>query len=80
MELDTDHRAKVVMVWLTRTEGQDTAIQTGLQSLYRKYKAQGYTVAVFRSGEQNLADVTSSLLCSNRNRIAQAEAKQRQAV
>ena len=57
-------------IWLTQVEGQDTAIQARLKPLYKKYKAQGYTVAIFYSGTQDLATATSDLLCYNRKHLA----------
>ncbi len=73
MEIKTEPGGKTVEIWLTQAESQDTAIQSQLKPLYQKCKAQGYTVVVFCSGSEDLVDTTSTLLCSNRNRMAQAE-------
>jgi len=61
--------SKMVEIWLTRAESNDAVIQARLKPLYKKYKAQGYTVAVFQSGSQDLASVTSNLLCYNRQQM-----------
>lgn len=70
MEMKRDSNSKTVEIWLTHAESQDSALQAQLKPLYKKYKAQGYTVAVFHSGAQDLAAVTSDLLCYNRKRLA----------
>lgn len=56
-------------VWLTRQERDNEAVQRELQPMYQDYKRQGYLVAVFQSGEQNLYQQTSDLLRYNRKRI-----------
>ncbi len=56
-------------VWLTRQERENEAVQRELQPMYQDYKRQGYLVAVFQSGEQNLYQQTSDLLRYNRKRI-----------
>lgn len=55
------------------------ALRERLKPLYQKYKAQKYLVAVFESGDRDLADATSDLLCYNRKRLAEMEVqRQRQ--
>ena len=73
MEINVRDSSKIVEVWLTRAEKQDAELQEKLKPMYREYKDKNYLVAVFQSGEQDLADVTSDLLCYNRKRIAQLE-------
>ncbi len=70
MELKREPGSKTVEIWLTQAESQDAAIQAQLKPLYQKYKAQGYTVAVFHSGTQDLVTATSDLLCYNRTHLA----------
>lgn len=69
MEMKRDSGSKTMEIWLTHAESQDAALQAQLNPLYKAYKAQGYTVAVFHSGAQDLATVTSDLLCYNRKRL-----------
>lgn len=71
MEIEMYHKAKIAAVWLTRQEQNDPAFQTQLESLYADCKAKKYTVALFRSGNSDLCQQTSSLLCYNRRRSAQ---------
>lgn len=73
MEIHVRDGSRIVEVWLTRAEKQDAELQEKLKPMYREYKDKNYLVAVFQSGEQDLADVTSDLLCYNRKRIAQLE-------
>lgn len=73
MEIHVRDESRIVEVWLTNAEQQDAEVRERLKPLYQEYKRKNYLVAVFQSGGQNLADVTSDLLCYNRRRIAQLE-------
>ena len=73
MEINVRDNSKIVEVWLTREEKQDINIREQLRPLYREYKAKKYLVAVLESGEQNLEDLTGSLLGYNRKRVVQLE-------
>ena len=64
---------KIVEVWLTREEKQDANLRERLKPLYQEYKAKKFLVAVFESGEQNLEELTGSLLGYNRKRAVQLE-------
>ncbi len=74
MEICVRSNQKLVEVWLTREERQDTDLREDLKVLYQTYRAKSFLVAVFQSGGQSLADATSDLLCHNRKRQAQLEA------
>lgn len=73
MEIHVRDSSKLVEVWLTKSEKQDAELRERLKPLYREYKAKNYLVAVFMSGEQDLTELTSGLLCDNRRRSAQRE-------
>lgn len=73
MEIHVRDGSKLVEVWLTKTEEQDAELRERLKPLYQEYKAKSYLVAVFLSGEQDLAELTSGLLCDHRKRSAQRE-------
>lgn len=73
MEINLNPGAKLAEVWLTNADQKDTQLQEQLQSTYRDLKSQGYLVAVFRSGSQDLYRQTTDLLCYNRKRLAQLE-------
>lgn len=68
MELEVYDTKKMVCVWLTHADQEDSAIQDQLKSLYLKYKQRKYCVAVFRSGHEDLEGLTRDLLQYNRKR------------
>jgi len=68
MELEVYDTKKMVCVWLTRADQEDSAIQDQLKSLYLKYKQRKYCVAVFHSGHEDLEGLTRDLLQYNRKR------------
>lgn len=79
MEINVRDDIKVVDIWLTQEEKQDTALREQLKPLCQEYKAKKYLVAVFESGSRDLWEETSALLRYNRKRIAQMEvARQKQ--
>lgn len=73
MEIHVRDGSKLVEVWLTNSEKRDAELRERLKPLYQEYKAKSYLVAVFMSGEQDLAELTSGLLCDHRKRSAQRE-------
>ena len=73
MELNVRNESKIVEIWLTKAEKQDAQLQKELKLVYESFRGVGYTVATFLSGDQDLADTTSDLVCYNRKRIAQLE-------
>ena len=83
MEIIRDDAKKLVQVWLTRHEGQDSALQERLKPMYAQWKQQKYLVAVFRSGNEDLKESTLALLAFNKRHCAelnvQREKKQRAA-
>lgn len=68
MELEVYDTKKMVCVWLTHADQEDSAIQDQLKSLYLKYKQRKYCVAVFHSGHEDLEGLTRDLLQYNRKR------------
>ena len=75
MEIHVRDDSKIVEVWLTNREKRDDLLRKRLKPLYQKYSAEKYLVAVFESGERDLADAASDLLCYNRKRLAEREAR-----
>ena len=69
MEVYVKDDMKLVTVWLTRAEQEDTAIREQLKALYADYKAKKYMVAQFHSGTEDLYRNTRDLLLFNRKRI-----------
>ena len=76
MELNVRNDSKIVEIWLTKAEKQDAKLRSDLKVLYQGFKDSGYQVTAFFSGDQDLADTTSDLICYNRKRIAQMEVEQ----
>ena len=71
MEIIQDDAKKLVQVWLTRQEGEDSAVQERLQPMYAQWKQQEYMVAVFHSGQEDLKENTMALLAYNKRRSAE---------
>ncbi len=69
MEINVRDDMKLVTIWLTRAEQEDTAIREQLKALYADYKAKKYMVAQFHSGTEELYRNTRDLLLFNRKRI-----------
>lgn len=78
MEINVRDDSKIVEIWLTNAEQRDNALRESLKPLYTKYAQQKYLVAVFQSGERNLTDATSDLICHNRKRLAEQKARREQ--
>lgn len=70
MEINIDDDKKLVEVWLTSMEKNDSALRASLPPLYREFKDKGYLVAVFESGAGDLSGNTLSLLLHNREALA----------
>ena len=64
---------KIVELWFTREERDDSAFRESLKPIYQQYKDQNYLVAVFLSGEEDLYQQTRDLLLYNRRRLAEKE-------
>ncbi|WP_317854569.1 hypothetical protein [Chakrabartyella piscis] len=77
-KINIQNEKKVVAIWLTGEEKNSMETQESLLPLYAEYKEKKYLVAVFQSGNGNLWDLTSDLLCYNRKRIPELELKKEQ--
>lgn len=64
-------------VWLTNQEKQDESLKERLKNFYQQYREKKYIVAVYMSGEQDLMEETSALLCYNRKRLAEQEVRRK---
>lgn len=76
MRIQVNDEKRLAIIWLTNNDQADPEQQQKLQSLYREYSAKKYTVAMFQSGQEDLAALTSHLLCHNRVYAAKAELRQ----
>ena len=50
VEIFVQEQGKLVTVWLTQKEQEDSALRERLKSLYAGYAEKKYTVAEFHSG------------------------------
>ena len=75
MQLDIHPEKKLVCIWLTKAESADASTQEQLGPLYDRFRKQKYLVAVFRSGGQDLTELTSELLRYNRKLFAEREVR-----
>ena len=67
MEININETKKIVEVWLSNEEKNDTSIKESLNKLYADYKKTKYLVVVYESGNQDLFSGTKSLLIQNRD-------------
>ena len=71
--MEIREQSKIVELWLTREERDDSAFRESLKPIYQQYKDQNYLVAVVLSGEEDLYQQTRDLLLYNRRRLAEKE-------
>lgn len=74
MKFILDEQHKFAGIWMTNADQADPAIEAQAQRLCREWHAKGYLPVIYRSGREDLAELTSALLVSNRNRMARREA------
>ena len=77
MEINVRDDKKIVEIWLTNQEKQAQALGEQLKKLYQQYRKKKYFVAVFMSGDEDLTEETSALLCYNRKRLAEQEVRRK---
>ncbi len=65
----------IACYYTTHTEAETPAVKSYLQNEFAICKANQIRPAVFYSGGEDLADLTSALLVTNRNRMAAREVK-----
>lgn len=75
MELHLNRSAGIAEIWLTKDEWDAPGAKEALKPLYKKLRADKLMPAVFLSGDSGLYDQTSALLCFNRKRVAEIEAR-----
>ena len=71
MEINSNKESKLVDIWLSHEDQSSQDVQERLQNIYRRCAEEKYTVAVFYSGRQDLAEETGALLRYNRRRSAE---------
>lgn len=75
MELHLNRSAGIAEIWLTKDESSAPGAREELKPLYKKLRADKLMPTVFLSGDRDLYDQTSALLCFNRKRTAEIEAR-----
>ena len=73
MEIDIRDEQKIVTIWLSKAERNDPGVSDTLRKICAEYNPRSYTVAVFKSGEDDLFELTSDLLMTNRRKLAEQE-------
>lgn len=73
MEIAVREEAHLYEIWLTRAEAADPELRERLRPLLRAWSAKRYLAVVYASGEGDLAQLTSDLLCYNRIRLGTRE-------
>ena len=76
MKIDIRDEQKIVEIWLSKAEQGDPRPSDTLRKICAEYGPRKYTVAVFKSGEEDLLDLTSDLLLYNRRKLAEQEMKE----
>lgn len=76
MKIEINRQSKIVELWLTNAEQQDSSFMEGLAAYYEPYQAEQYRVAIFLSGSKELSEVTEELLLHNRTVAAKSEQEQ----
>ena len=71
MLFEKEDTKKLAIYWLSREEKVDTAFHESLRPHYREWKAKGYKVCVFLSGEGDLVQSTCDLLVHNKMVMAE---------
>ena len=67
MEINVNEDKKIVEIWLSNEEKNNSLIKEKLKEIYDMYKKTKYIVAVYESGSADLFSGTKSLLVQNRD-------------
>ena len=73
LKIEIMEQKKQVCIWLTREESADEAVQKEMMQLLEPYREKQYFFAIYRSGTQDLTEMTSALLIYNIKRSAEQE-------
>lgn len=66
MEINVDEENRLVNIWLTKAEKEDSNTLELLKPFYEEYHMQKYNVGVFLSGKGNLFENSRDFLLHNR--------------
>ena len=73
LRIEITEQKKQVCIWLTREESADEDVQKKMMQLLKPYREKQYFFAIYRSGTQDLTEMTSALLIYNIKRSAERE-------
>lgn len=68
LEIEVNREHKIVSVWLCKSDRESVAVHTVLKQMHETCKKNGYTVAQFHSGGEELYDTLRELYRYNRRR------------
>lgn len=77
MEINVIDDKKIVTVWLTRADQENSVLLERLNSFYKDCKSKKYMVVQFNSGTKDLYECTHNLLLYNRRRFAELEVQRK---
>ena len=69
MIVDVKDTEKMVTIWLTHQDQADARIKETIKRISEEYRSKKYLVGVFLSGEEDLLEQTSGLLCHNQQAV-----------
>ena len=79
LRIEITEQKKQVCIWLTREESADEDVQKKMMQLLKPYREKQYFFAIYRSGTQDLTEMTSALLIYNIRRSAEREVQMEKA-
>ena len=79
LRIEITEQKKQVCIWLTREESADEDVQKKMMQLLKPYRERQYFFAIYRSGTQDLTEMTSALLIYNIKRSAEREVQMEKA-
>ena len=71
MKIEIMEQQRQVCIWLTRDESADEDLQKDIMQLLEPYREKRFFFTIYRSGTQDLTEMTSALLIYNIKRSAE---------
>ena len=66
MRIYTDEKDRLLAIWLS---AEDASVMAALHPVIAQYKSMKYQPVIYRSGDGNLQENTSALLCHTRRKM-----------
>lgn len=80
MKIEIMEQQKQVCIWLTREESADEDLEAKMMQLLEPYREKRFFFTIYRSGTQDLTEMTSALLIYNIKRSAERAVQMEKAV